>query len=87
MTRTTRNRAAAALTIDSTMAANNMPEVSQCAEVTETLNARATEQANVRASYFKDVQNTQECMDIDSEVDAIVVDYEDDCRASVATLV
>ncbi|MCJ1268486.1 hypothetical protein MMC22_008374 [Lobaria immixta] len=87
MTRTTRNGAAAALATDSIMAANNVPEVSQHAKVAETLNEEATEQTDVGASHSKNVQNTQKCIDIDSKVDAIIVDYENNCKALVAALV
>ena len=55
MTRTTRNGAAAALVTGSTIATNNMPEVSQCAKVAETPNKRAIKQANAGASHSKDV--------------------------------
>ena len=86
MTRTTRNRAAAALATGSTIAANDVSEVSQHIKVAETPNVGATKQANVEASHSKDVQNAQECIDIDSKVDTIVVDHEDNCRALVAAL-
>ena len=87
MTRTTRNGAAAALATGSIMAANNVPEVSQRAEVVETSDKRATEQANTKAFHSKDVQDAQERMDINSKVDAIVVNHENNRRASVAALV
>ena len=87
MTRTTRNKTAAALATDSTMAANNVLEVSQCTEIAETPDKGATEQTNTRASHFKDVQDAQKCMDIDSKVNAIVIDHEDNCRVLIAILV
>ena len=86
MTRTTRNGATAALATNLIMVADNMLEISQRTKVTETPDKKATEQTNVGASHSKDVQNAQEHIDIDSKVDAIVVDYEDNCRALIATL-
>ena len=86
MTKTTRNRAAAALATGSMMATNNVLEVSQHTEVAETPDEGATEQANAGASHSKDVQDAQKRMDIDSKVDGVVVDYEDNCRASIAAL-
>lgn len=87
MTKTTRNGANAALATDLTMVADNMLEISQHTKVTETPDKKAIEQTNAEASYSKDVQNAQKRIDIDSKVDAIVVDHEDNCRALVATLV
>ena len=87
MTRTTRNEAAAALATGSTMAANNVPEVFQRVKVAETPNEGATKQANAGASHSKDVQDAQKRMNIDSEVDAIVIDHKDNCRALIAALV
>ena len=87
MTRTTRNGAAVALATGLIMATNNVPEVSQCTEVAETPDKRATEQANAGASHSKDIQDAQECINIDSKVDAIVVNHEDNHRALVVTLV
>ena len=43
MTKIIKNGAAAILAIGSTMVANNLPEVSQHAEIAETFNERATE--------------------------------------------
>ena len=87
MTRTTRNGAAAALVTGLTMAADNVSEVFQRTKVAKTPNERVTEQANAGASHSKDVQDAQKHIDIDSKVDAIVVDHEDNCRALVAALV
>ena len=87
MIRTTKNGAAAALATGLMMAANNVLGVSQHAKVAETLNKKATEQANAEASHFKDVQDTQERMDIDNKIDTIIVDHENDCRASIAASV
>ena len=87
MTRTTKNRTAAALATGSTMTANNVPEVSQRAKVAETPNKGAIKQTNAKVSHSKYIQNAPERINIDSKVDAIIVDYEDNHRASVATLV
>ena len=86
MTRTIKNGAAVALATSSTMAADNVPEVSQHAEIAETPNEGAMEQTNAKASHFKDVQDAQERINIDSKVNAIVVNYKDNCRASIAAL-
>ena len=69
------------------MAANDMSKVFQHTEVAETPNKRATEQANAGASYFKDVQDAQKYIDIDSKVNAIVVDHENNFKALVTALV
>ena len=76
-----------ALAIGLTIVDNDVPEVSQRTKVAETSNKKATKQANTEASHSKDVQDAQERMNIDSKVDAIVVDYENDRRALIVALV